>query len=349
MRVNLNRVKGSVTAEELRGQLGEHLIGAYPMAAKALEISMLDLQAQMKKGLVKPSELVPKLIAIYRKAAQKGLKESLATFESYKTRFINSAQEFANVIYRNGLENFARVGFTALKQWLTLLKPVGREIGHIFRGLSDVLYTVQYIVAVTMDWMTYLGWLNDKTDETEDSIISVGDVIGWAFGGLVIAKFGKGLWGLRSIFGKLLVMLRGPAFGASLASGITAASATGGAAAGATAAAGTVLGTIFTTAFVSVWGYGIYKLAGKLGADDLGAKIGNTLYDMFGDDPQWAKDLKRKSQEQEHMVKMQNMQSPQMVDVYKEGMIRRHDIELNVRMKGDVIDQHFAKQINIFP
>ena len=141
-------------------ELLEHLIGAYPMAAKALEISMLDLQAQMKKGLVKPSELVPKLIAIYRKSAQKGLKESLATFDSYKMRFINSAQDFANVIYRNGLENFARVGLTALKQWLTLLKPIGREIGKVFDGLSDVLYTVQYVVALTMDWMTYLGSLS---------------------------------------------------------------------------------------------------------------------------------------------------------------------------------------------
>lgn len=319
------------------------------MAAKAMELEVLALNDLMKRGLLKPQELLPKLAAAYRKVSAKYLKEAMASFDSYKNRFVNALQLFANTIFTNGLEQFSRVGFTTMKQWLKLLTPIGKEIGHIFRGLSDVLYTVQYIVAVTMDWMTYLGWLNDKTDETEDSIISVGDVIGWAFGGLVITKFAKGLWGLRSIFGKLLVMLRGPAFGASLASGITAASATGGAAAGATAAAGTVLGTIFTTAFVTVWGYGIYKLAKMLGADDLGAKIGNTLYDTFGSDPQWAKDLKYKSQEQEHMVKMQAMQSPQMVDVYKEGMIRRHDIELNVKMKGDVIDQHFAKQINIFP
>lgn len=319
------------------------------MAAKAMEVSIMELNDLMKKGLLKPQELLPKLAAAYRKVSGKYLKESMASFDSYKNRFVNALQQFANTLFTNGLEKFSRVGFTTMQQWLKLLTPVGKEIGHIFRGLSDVLYTVQYIVAVTMDWMTYLGWLNDKTDETEDSIISVGDAIGWALGGLVIAKFAKGLWGLKSIFGKLLVMLRGPAFGASLASGVTAASAAGGATAGAVSAAGTALGVIFTTAFLAAWGYGIFKLAKKLGGEELGKSIGNKLYDMFGNDPPWAKDLKRKSEEQEHTANMQRMQSPQMVDVYKEGMIRRHEIELDVKMKGDVIDQHFAKQINIFP
>ena len=314
-----------------------------------MEMEVMQLNEMMKKGLLKPQELLPKLAAAYRKVSARYLKEAMASFDSYKNRFINALQQFANTIFTSGLEQFSRVGFTTMKQWLKLLTPVGKEIGHIFRGLSDVLYTVQYIVAVTMDWMTYLGWLNDKIDETEDSTISVGDAIGWALGGLVISKFAKGLWGLLPIFGKLLAMLRGPAFGASLASGITAASATGGAAAGATAAAGTVLGTIFTTAFVAVWGYGIYRAAKALGAEDLGKAIGNELYNTFGNDPQWHKDMKRKADEQEHNAKLQGMQSAQMVDVYKEGMIRKHEIDLNVKMRGDVVDQHFAQRINLFP
>ena len=319
------------------------------MAAKAMEVSIMELNDLMKKGLLKPQELLPKLAAAYRKVSGKYLKESMASFDSYKNRFVNALQQFANTLFINGLDKFSRVGFTTMQQWLKLLTPIGKEIGHIFRGLSDVLYTVQYIVAVTMDWMTYFGLLSDKTDETKESIFSVGDAIGWAFGGLILSKFAKGLRGLKSIFGKLLMLLRGPAFGASLAGGITAASATGGAAAGAVAAAGTALGTIFTTAFLAVWGYGIYELAKLAGAEDLGKWIGNKAYNMFGNDPQWVKDMRHKSEEQEHTSKMQRMQTTQMAEVYKEGMIRQHEIDLNIKVKGDAIDQHFTQRINLYP
>lgn len=319
------------------------------MAAKALEISMLDLQAQMKKGLVKPSELVPKLIAIYRKAAQKGLKESLATFDSYKMRFINSAQDFANVIYRNGLENFARVGLTALKQWLTLLKPIGREIGKVFDGLSDVLYTVQYVVALTMDWMTYLGLLDDKIDETKDSSISLGTVIGWAFGIGILAKFMKGLFGLKWAFGLLIKMFRGPALAQSIAGGLGSAAAEGGLVAGAARSAGTVLGGIFTTAFLAVWGYGIFKAAEWLGAEDIGKKLGNMVADSTVDYPAW-------------YTAMGNTDRAKNVSRWQTGgdaangwgagrhvpqQPTKHTIEIEAVVKGDVMTKHIIDQISV--
>ena len=321
------------------------------MAAKALEISMLDLQKQMKAGLVKPSELVPKLIAIYRKAAQKGLKESLATFDSYKMRFINSAQDFANIIFRNGLENFARVGFTALKQWLTLLKPIGREIGKVFDGLSDVLYTVQYVVALTMDWMTYLGWLDDKIDETKDSSISLGTVIGWAFGIGILTKFMKGLFGLKWAFGLLIKMFRGPALAQSIAGGLGSAAAEGGIVAAAARALGNFIGIALRRSFLGAWGFGVFKLMEWSGAaDKVGGLIGNSIADATVTYPDWYYPMQQQQRSETYRARLQQGTDPMGVDAWKQGYRQKHTIDIDVNVKGDVVDKRILDQVSVvFP
>lgn len=318
------------------------------MAAKAMEMEVMQLNEMMKKGLLKPQELLPKLAAAYRKVSARYLKEALASFDSYKNRFINALQQFANTIFTSGLEQFSRVGFTTMKQWLKLLTPVGKEIGHIFRGLSDVLYTVQYIVAVTMDWMTYLGWLNDKTDETEDSIISVGDVIGWAFGIGILAKFMKGLFGLKWAFGVIKKMFKGPALAESMAEGVAKTGAKDGLVAGAARSAGTILGGIFTTAFLAVWGYGIFKAAEWLGAEDLGKKLGNMVADSTVDYPAW-------------YTAMGNTDRAKNVSRWQTGgdvengwgagrhtpQPTKHTIEIEAVVKGDVMTKHIIDQISV--
>ena len=53
--------KGQVQAEELRGQLGEQLPGAFQLSAKAMGVTTAELGAMLKRGEVVASELLPKL------------------------------------------------------------------------------------------------------------------------------------------------------------------------------------------------------------------------------------------------------------------------------------------------
>ena len=53
--------KGKVQAEELRGQLGERLPGAFQLAAKAMGMTTAELDKAMQKGEVLASDLLPKL------------------------------------------------------------------------------------------------------------------------------------------------------------------------------------------------------------------------------------------------------------------------------------------------
>ncbi len=53
--------KGNVQAEELRGQLGERLPGAFQLAAKAMGVTTGELDKMLKQGQVAATDLLPKL------------------------------------------------------------------------------------------------------------------------------------------------------------------------------------------------------------------------------------------------------------------------------------------------
>ena len=56
--------KGKVQAEELRGQLGERLPGAFQMAAKAMGMTTAELDKFMADGKLTAEELLPKLVEV---------------------------------------------------------------------------------------------------------------------------------------------------------------------------------------------------------------------------------------------------------------------------------------------
>ena len=53
--------KGKVQAEELRGQLGERLPGAFQLAAKAMGVTTAELDKMLEQGQVTATDLIPKL------------------------------------------------------------------------------------------------------------------------------------------------------------------------------------------------------------------------------------------------------------------------------------------------
>lgn len=53
--------KGNVQAEELRGQLGERLYGAFNLAAKSMGVTTSELNKMLERGEVMASDLLPKL------------------------------------------------------------------------------------------------------------------------------------------------------------------------------------------------------------------------------------------------------------------------------------------------
>ena len=86
--------KGKVQAEELRGQLGERLPGAFDMAAKAMDVTTAKLDDMLKKGQVTAEEMLPKLakvlhddFAVAAAEASQGLQGQLNRLSTEWTRF----------------------------------------------------------------------------------------------------------------------------------------------------------------------------------------------------------------------------------------------------------------------
>lgn len=102
--------KGTVSAEELRGQLGERLPGAFNMAAAAMGVTTQQLGKMLESGSVAADVMLPKLAAelhrVYGAAAGDAATLAAADFE----RLGNAAQEALAAIGNSGvMQAFAQV------------------------------------------------------------------------------------------------------------------------------------------------------------------------------------------------------------------------------------------------
>lgn len=71
--------KGTVQAEELRGQLGDRLPGAFRIAAKSMGVTTRELNRMLKAGEVISDEFLPKFAAAYEEAIGKNAEKNTKT------------------------------------------------------------------------------------------------------------------------------------------------------------------------------------------------------------------------------------------------------------------------------
>lgn len=81
--------KGTVSAEELRGQLGERLPGAFQIAARAMGVTTSKLGDMMKKGEVVAEDFLPKFATELKKTFGPGVLEAQESFNANMNRFSN--------------------------------------------------------------------------------------------------------------------------------------------------------------------------------------------------------------------------------------------------------------------
>lgn len=90
--------KGNVQAEELRGQLGERLVGAFNLAAKAMGVTTEELNDMLQKGEVTADELLPRLTIELEKTfgedAQKNARNLGSSIEFAKGHLTQLLAEF---------------------------------------------------------------------------------------------------------------------------------------------------------------------------------------------------------------------------------------------------------------
>lgn len=85
--------KGNVQAEELRGQLGERLPGAFAIAARAMGVTETKLGGMMKDGEVLAADLLPKLANELNKTFGGGTDEKVDSLQGSVNRLKNTFSE----------------------------------------------------------------------------------------------------------------------------------------------------------------------------------------------------------------------------------------------------------------
>ncbi len=93
--------KGKVQAEELRGQLGERLPGAFRLAAQAMGLTTAELDKLLEQGQVTADDLLPKLARVLRTEYTGGASEAQKATSGLSTeweRFKASASQTGAIV-----------------------------------------------------------------------------------------------------------------------------------------------------------------------------------------------------------------------------------------------------------
>lgn len=141
--------KGNVQAEELRGQLGERLPGAFGMMAKSMGVSEEKLNDLLKKGLVLADDVMPafatELEIAFGSKANSRLKTLGGSFNVLKTEII---------LYFDNLQKGVGINQTLAGIFLTIaknLKPILSLVGDLTKWwliYNGVIKTSQLATAL---------------------------------------------------------------------------------------------------------------------------------------------------------------------------------------------------------
>lgn len=115
--------KGTVSAEELRGQLGERLPGAFRLAAQALGVTEQELGKLLEKGVVPATELLPRLVDELDKLYGSDRKSTL-------TAEINRLNNAVTELYKTLADAGA---LTAVTTVLSGISTVLNDIRQVFQ------------------------------------------------------------------------------------------------------------------------------------------------------------------------------------------------------------------------
>ena len=85
--------KGKVSAEELRGQLGERIPGAFSIAARAIGVTTSELDKMMSDGKLMAEDFLPKFSNELKKTFGPGLEKSVNSSQAQFNRFGNFMTE----------------------------------------------------------------------------------------------------------------------------------------------------------------------------------------------------------------------------------------------------------------
>lgn len=155
--------KGKVSAEELRGQLGERLPGAFQTAAKAMGVSTMKLDEMLKAGELMADDFLPKFATELRKTFAEGLPDAVNSAQANLNRFKNDLFEIKAKIAGSGFMDGVVVALGRISaeidtpEFHESLKQLGQGLGEIAANLGTIAAIGAKAVGVFAEIAKYAG------------------------------------------------------------------------------------------------------------------------------------------------------------------------------------------------
>lgn len=177
--------KGTVTAEEMKNQLGDRLPIAIAAGAKAMSVTPKEFLKLMEQGKIAANEFLPKFATGLRDSANEGdaVNKALNT-SSREIGRIGAAWEIAmsDMAQAGGEEGLVDL-LKSIKTFITDNKVLFQAIGKILGGVYSFIARIIDIVGILLDVLTLPlkmlinAFTTDRIDEFGNKVKSLA---GWA-------------------------------------------------------------------------------------------------------------------------------------------------------------------------
>lgn len=156
--------KGTVQAEELRGQLGERIPGAFQLAATAMNVTTSELDAMLKKGEVVATDFLPKFAEVLGAQYSGSVAEAAHSAQAEINRFNNMVFDIKRAVMEEG------GGRDSL---ISLVSGATDLLGG-FRSVIAEGYRLNMLIDKLGGTMTTLGYATFKTAELMTRFATIG-------------------------------------------------------------------------------------------------------------------------------------------------------------------------------
>lgn len=165
--------KGTVQSEELRGQLAEHLPGAFEIAAEAMGKTRRELQKMIEDGELVSTEFLPKFAqAISDAFGGPALRKALNTPAAAMTRLRNSLKALGGDVGKNlepMLKFFIEIADAMINKVEPHLEYISRQMGIMFEKIRNAAIEQGIIEGGTSE-LDLLAKLKRANNELTDAL-----------------------------------------------------------------------------------------------------------------------------------------------------------------------------------